>query len=168
MSYRFEKDMSTSFTKYLKIFSKKHIKILKEKRGIFGIPDYIIMEKLIDNETLIVSLELKLNNWKKALTQAFKYRCFSNLAFVIIDADNIHAAIRNKSLFERYNIGLSSFDKNGTLVNHYSPKFQEPLSKYQVTVLHKVINKKIRIVETEPNSSTLLNMFKSNSSTPTQ
>ena len=73
-----ELDMSKKFEKYIKLnFGNTYI---KEYQGLFGVPDFLFYIKQ-ENEISIISFELKLKNWKRAVKQAFRYKNFSNNSF---------------------------------------------------------------------------------------
>ena len=99
----------------------------KEWQGLFGIPDYVCFSK--DNgEISIISFELKLTNWRGALTQAFRYRSFSDYSYVVLPAETAQKALENIEMFIRYGIGLISF--NNTICDvMYSPLKQKPFSE---------------------------------------
>lgn len=94
---------------FVKPISKTEFKIIKK------------YEPLIDN---VISFEAKLRNWKKALTQAYRYKRFSNYSFVLLDEKYINPALKNISLFKKYNIGLISM-KGNTYITYHTPNKKE-------------------------------------------
>ena len=119
-----EHEMSKRFEKYLKTnFGNTY---LKEQPSLFGIPDFVYYAKQ-DEEISFVSFELKLKNWKRAARQAFRYKSFSNIAYVVIGSAN--AAINNIDFFKKYNIGLASFDTNNYFEILFKPEHNEPYSE---------------------------------------
>jgi len=108
-----------------------------EPKGLFGIPDLVIVnvEYKSGQATIIRSFafEMKLSNWKRAITQAYRYRAFANLSFVVIDRYFLKPALENIGDFVKSNIGLISIDRSGFLNLHYTPKFEEPYS-YELEV----------------------------------
>ncbi|HUV59164.1 MAG TPA: hypothetical protein VMW09_03525 [Desulfatiglandales bacterium] len=116
---------------------------LIEPRGLFGIPDLLIanQEKEKDNDirTTIIAFEMKLRNWKRALSQAFKYRAFANISYVVIDHDYSNAALKNIEKFKRSNIGLVSIDKEGQVYSHFMPSYDEPYCDYYKSYLSEVV-----------------------------
>src|ERR1035437_9444007 len=104
-----EQEMSLMFEKFLKAnFGNAYI---KECQGLFGVPDFVFYTKQ-KQEISIISFELKLKNWKQAAKQAFRYKSFSNIAYVVLPSRNINVALNNIKHFEKYNIGLARFDAN--------------------------------------------------------
>jgi hypothetical protein len=143
-----EKEMSRLFESFMK--TNHGNAYVKEFRGLFGIPDFVYFDKSNDNIS-IISFELKLKNWKQALMQAFRYRSFSELSYVVLPTKSLKVAEKNIELFIRYNIGLATFDKNDKLEIFYKPKQTEPLSEFLYSkVIKELINnrKKSKNLET--------------------
>ena len=123
--FKTELEMSKMFEKFLKLnYGNSYI---KEYQGLFGIPDFVFYSKAND-EISIVSFELKLKDWKKAAKQAFRYRSFSNVSYVVISSECANPALNNIDVFERYNIGLAKFDSSNGLEILYKPGFAMPFS----------------------------------------
>lgn len=97
--------------------------------------------KIVKNYELIIdtviSFEAKLRNWKKALTQAYRYKRFSNYSFVLLDEKYVNPAIKNISLFKKYNIGLITMKKN-TFITYYIPQKMEQKNSYQYLRINEV------------------------------
>ncbi len=122
-----EQEMSLVFEKFLRInFGNTY---LKECQGLFGIPDFVFYTKQ-KQDVSIISFELKLSDWKRAAKQAFRYKNFSNIAYVVLSSKNTNAALNNIEMFEKYNIGLAKFDTNSDFEIMYKPKFSAPYSEY--------------------------------------
>jgi len=95
--FQTELEMSLMFEKYLKAnFGNAY---LKECQGLFGIPDFVFYIKQ-KQEISIISFELKLKNWKKAAKQAFRYKSFSNISYVVLSSKSANAALNNLELFK--------------------------------------------------------------------
>lgn len=88
----------------------------------------------------VVAYELKLKNWKRALTQAFRYKSFANQSVVVMDDHFIGRAIKNIDEFKRTKDGLASFDLEKFFTVHYMPDQDIPFS----TSYSKVILKKLK------------------------
>lgn len=121
-----EKEMSKLFEKYLK--SNFGNTYLKECQGLFGVPDYVFYTKK-KKVVSIVSFELKLKNWKQAAKQAFRYKSFSNISYVVLSSKSANAALNNIELFEKYNIGLAKFDIDSDFEILYKPELDLPHSE---------------------------------------
>jgi hypothetical protein len=129
MSFNSEFEMSLGFENFINmIFDKKNIAILKELKGLFGIPDYMLVQSSADSIEHVISIELKLRDWKGALKQAFRYKSFSNESFVVLDESNINLGLKNIKSFKHYNIGLGSFNSNDEFRIHFFPLLSEPFS----------------------------------------
>jgi len=121
-----EQEMSLMFEKFLKInFGNTY---LKECQGLFGVPDYVFYAKQ-KQDVSIISFELKLKNWKRAAKQAFRYKSFSNISYVVLSSNNINAALNNIEFFEKYNIGLAKFGNNNDFEILFKPKLNTPFSE---------------------------------------
>jgi hypothetical protein len=69
--------------------------VIYEPKGLFGIPDVMLVHIESTNgkiEKEAIAFELKLRNWKRALVQAYKYRAFAELSYVILDHSYINPA----------------------------------------------------------------------------
>jgi len=121
-----EQEMSFLFEKFLKAnFGNSY---LKECQGLFGIPDFVFYTKQ-KQEVSIISFELKLKDWKRAAKQAFRYKSFSNIAYVVLASKSANAALNNIELFEKYNIGLAKFDTNSDFEILHKPESSTPYSE---------------------------------------
>jgi hypothetical protein len=129
-----EKELSEAFEYLLKQTEWADSQYFSEVDGISGIPDYV----LIKNDSISIGVELKLENWKRAMIQAFRYRAFCNLSYVIMDDEYINRALRKIEEFKKYNIGLASINKHKMSFSfHYRPKSEEPFSELLSTRLQK-------------------------------
>lgn len=122
-----EREMSKLFEKFLK--AEFGTSYLKEHQGLFGVPDFVFYVK-DKEEVSIISFELKLRDWKRAAKQAFRYKSFSNVSYVVIPERNVNAAINNMDFFEKYKIGLARFSKKNALEILYKPTKSEPYSEH--------------------------------------
>lgn len=142
MNFKSEKEMS----KHFKSFCKSQIKGTRKKfipecEGLFGVPDYLVVEKEKDQLKNVVAYELKLKNWKRALIQAFKYKSFANQAVVVIDNHYVGRAIKNIDEFKRVKVGLASFDLEKNIKVHYMPEQDSPFSSSYSQVILKKLKK---------------------------
>lgn len=131
MVFQSEKQMSYYMYEYLKDnFNNDCIDYFWEFEGLFGRPDYLIVEKGVNSLDYTISIELKLKNWNQALKQAFRYRNFSNESYVVLDSDCIENTLKYISHFKKYNVGLASFNKSKELKIYFHPKSMKPFSSY--------------------------------------
>jgi len=135
-----EKEMALKFGEFLFTNLRSDTtECLEEVKGLFGVPDYLVVEKNLESISCIISFELKLKDWRKGLRQAFKYKSFSNLTILVVDHANIELALNNLEQFIHFNIGLASFDTWNHLRIHYLPTISEPFSPYLIRKVNEQI-----------------------------
>ena len=115
-----------------------------EVAGYLGIPDIVVARIEKSGEFRTFALELKLSNWKRALTQAFRYRAFSECVYVIMDRARIEAPLKQIDRFKRSNVGLVSVDHSGAVQVHNKPQFDIPYSEYLRSRFETVLDFGIR------------------------
>lgn len=125
-----EKEMVIALVSLLENDSTKlaHLKecILKQEvKGLIGRPDLLLKNK----NKKIITVELKLKNWKRALAQAYKYKSFSDISYVCMDEKHITPALAQIKMFQQYNIGLISINKKYKVKIYYKPKIKKGYSK---------------------------------------
>lgn len=118
--------ISTLEEKKLRLEKVKDFFILEEIEGMIGRPDILLKTK---NGKKIITIEVKLKNWKRALQQAYKYRSFSDVAFICMDDKNINPALTNMDLFKKSNIGLISIDSKNKVKIHFEPVLRKAYVK---------------------------------------
>ena len=79
----------------------------------------------------ICAFELKLTNWQRALYQATRYKSFSHRVFVVMPANNAHAAFKHKEQFRKANIGLVAHELSGQSHVLVRPLKRPPYSGYR-------------------------------------
>jgi hypothetical protein len=102
----------------------------------YGIADFVWVEKssidffgktFFSGAVKIVSFELKLSKWKQALTQAYRYSYFSDLAVVVLPTKTCAVASKHLALFKKMRIGLWRYDTaHGRCERIYEPLFSRP------------------------------------------
>lgn len=133
-----ESEMSLHFERYFKrSFGNAYI---KECKGLFGVPDFVCYDKTGDGIS-IISFELKLKNWRRASTQAYRYKSFSDMAYVILPHNQIKTALKNIDHFKKYNIGLALFQKRKGLNIIYKPNISKPYSENLNLKIKKSVQK---------------------------
>ena len=85
---------------------------------MIGRPDILLKSK---TNTKIITIEVKLKNWKRALQQAYKYRSFSDIAYICMDEKNVKPALENLDLFKKCNIGLLTINSKNKIKIYYEP-----------------------------------------------
>ena len=104
-----------------KSISLNHVKdfvIKQEVEGLVGRPDILLKSK---KDKKIITIELKLKNWKRALAQAYKYKSFSDVSYVCMDDSNIASIIKHLDMFKKYNIGLLTISKSKKVTIVHKP-----------------------------------------------
>ncbi|GEM_PF-1761277 len=122
-----EKEMQKSFEEHLRsIFHDNEAIIASQVEGLFGVPDVVLLEPPSGRTAHIIAMELKLSSWKKALTQAFRYKSFAWEAYVVLDASRSNSAINNIAEFREKNIGLATYSVERSFVVHCRPRIERP------------------------------------------
>ncbi len=128
----------------------------REPSGLFGIPDVVFCFARVNTSGCWIlrtfAFEMKLCNWKRALTQAYKYAAFAHYPFVVMDHGYVERAKRHIDLFRRSNVGLLSIDPSGQTYVHFRPRFRQPYSR----LLNKTLGNRITSEVTPPNSGLLV------------
>lgn len=124
----------------------KYIDYTYEVENLFGIPDYVLFEKTQKNIRYVISIELKLKNWKQGIIQAFRYKNFSNDVYLMIDEKYIKPALNNIDIFKKYNVGLASFSIDKKFVIYFMPISEKPHSKFYTENLIKELEKEKKIL----------------------
>jgi len=90
-----------------------------------GVADCIVFRLGAKNEEMamehLTAFEAKLSDWRKALAQAYRYRYYANSSVVIMPAECARSAIQNGNLFERFGIGLWTFDPGSGTIQDLIP-----------------------------------------------
>ena len=102
----------------------------QEVDGLIGRPDLLLKNK---NNKKIITIELKLKNWKRALAQAYKYKSFSDISYVCMDQKNISPALEHIEMFKKYNIGLITIDNKNIIKVYHKPKIKKAYSQQLYT-----------------------------------
>ncbi len=74
------------------------------------------------NAASLYAFETKLENWRRAFQQAYRYSYYSDTAIVVLPPEKSRCAIANLDLFQMHGIGLWLFDKKYACIEHiYTP-----------------------------------------------
>jgi len=104
------------------------LSLLEQVDGLIGRPDFLLMKQVGSRISYVVAVELKLKAWRRALSQAIKYRNFSNESYIILPDEHLGPALRKPHLFHNSGIGLASFDSVGGLRIHIHSRPYRPFS----------------------------------------
>lgn len=88
--------------------------------------------------TQTIAIEAKLYSWRKALSQAYRYKWFSEQSFVFLPEENINPAKKNIEMFKKMEVGLASVGKKSINVI-YAPSPSSPICQTMNTVLNEYV-----------------------------
>ncbi len=69
-------------------------------------------------ENSVIAVEAKLGNWRSALHQAFRNRCFAHRSYVLLPKDIALRAHRYLGEFERRQVGICYLEDGNIVVLH--------------------------------------------------
>lgn len=76
----------------------------------------------------IVAIEAKLTDWRRAISQAYRYQRYASQSWVILDASRARGAIAAKKEFQRLNVGLKVLTREGKGKTYVTPRALPPKS----------------------------------------
>jgi hypothetical protein len=72
----------------------------------------------------LTAFEMKLTDWRKGLSQAYRYGFFADRAVLVLPPNTAATAVKKKSLFEQLSVSLWSFDtESGKIRKLVAQKF---------------------------------------------
>lgn len=86
------------------------------------------------------AFECKMKDWRKALSQAARYRYFAHQAIAVMPVDTCRRALPFLETFKKVKVGLWSFDvRSGKIQVHHTPRSKTPKSeRYYIHSIDKV------------------------------
>lgn len=66
----------------------------------------------------VIAVEAKLKNWRAALQQAFRNRCFADVSYVLLPKNVAEQAHRYSGEFDRRKVGICYLESSGIVVLH--------------------------------------------------
>lgn len=69
----------------------------------------------------VIAIEAKLDNWRAAMHQAFRNRCFASQSYVLLPKNTALRAHRYAGEFDRRQVGICYVDDAGIVVLHPAP-----------------------------------------------
>lgn len=75
-----------------------------------------------------IAIEAKLQDWKKGLYQAYRYKWFAEESYLAIYEKNLSRPLKALEQFKKLNVGLMSVGRNGVEII-FKPTPEEPYSK---------------------------------------
>jgi hypothetical protein len=132
------------FRHWLRAPSSASVFQAREMKGLFGVPDFVAAVVPPNTgqrcSTPSVAFEMKLSDWRRGLIQAFRYRAFARVAYLVLDASRIGPAVANTERFERSNVGLVGIETDGRFTVYHVPQDEEPfcpdLAERFIQVIH--------------------------------
>lgn len=108
---------------------------------------YIIDKNFEFPNLEFISYELKLKNWKNAISQANKNKSFSSYSYIVLPMQlALKLSEKEKELFKLYNVGLIGINKT-EYKNFYKPKIEKSNTRKNPTYISSLA--KIIIKEKE-------------------
>lgn len=74
----------------------------------------------------IYAIEAKLRDWRRALSQAARYRAFAHQAWVLLDEASVKPAVARLDRFIGLNVGLASISTDGRFHRYHVPEKRPP------------------------------------------
>lgn len=93
-----------------------------------GVPDLVMYRRDKNTVLYVVTIEFKLENWRRALGQAFRHRNFGNEAYVVIDGSRLQSMSGRVRAFRQANVGLILLDTSGNAEVLVYPEPKLPFS----------------------------------------
>jgi hypothetical protein len=141
---RGESNFVTSFVRcFVSSASGSGLGIRELQVSGYGIPDFVWVSRNSGCESLLhlTAFEMKLNDWKGALTQAYRYSYFADQTIVVLPPRVAQRAYSRIDVFRRAGIGLWSYDRQADQVqllirsNTHGPR--NVSAKIRTTVLFR-------------------------------
>lgn len=77
----------------------------------------------------LTAIEAKLKDWRKGLTQAARYRHFSNRSILVLPPASAATAVAFLQTFKALSVGLWEFDpRSGKIIKHTTPRLTKPFN----------------------------------------
>lgn len=93
---------------------------------------FVLGQKLWFSDLEIYSFEFKLDNWKRALYQATRYRSFSHRVFVVLPLELSSVVKPHVDRFRLLNVGLVVHGRDGQSQQIFRPRKQAPPSRHKL------------------------------------
>ena len=127
LSPGYTKSILKALTEHELIYAKNHSYRLADG---YGIP-----------RVSIISIEFKLTDWKKALTQAFRHTTFASKSYVIMPSNKKRVLEKNAELFRTHGVSVATYDTESRRIHKIVDTKTRQHSKISyVDSLFKVVN----------------------------
>ncbi|NQU65909.1 MAG: hypothetical protein HQ517_16735 [SAR324 cluster bacterium] len=85
-------------------------------------------EVIKDKMPIVRSFEMKINNWRKALLQAHRYKYFSDVSIVVVPLKKLLTIKNYVKTFKAVNVGIWGFSEETNQIERlYTPRPTKPL-----------------------------------------
>lgn len=93
-----------------------------------GIAD-IVSVFISPRKLVLHAFEMKIKDWRKALSQAYRYKYYADAAYVVLPPDEAAKAEQSLTVFQTINVGLWAFDKEENCIKKiHNPRKDNPIS----------------------------------------
>jgi len=93
-----------------------------------GIAD-IVSVFISPRKVVLHAFEMKIKDWRKALSQAYRYKYYADAAYVVLPPYEAAKAKQSLTVFRTINVGLWAFDKEKNCIKKiYNPQKDNPIS----------------------------------------
>ncbi len=101
-----------------------------------------VEEFLLKFKPTIRAFEIKLNNWRKGMIQAHRYRYFANATILVLPMDRNSNALKHIETFKKIHVGLWSYDPSSKrILVHYTPRPSSVVEmKHMIKAVHVMAN----------------------------
>ena len=87
----------------------------------YGIADFVWMD-LASSEPVLIAFEMKMKDWRRGISQAYRYSYFADCSIVVLPVGVANRAEAQIGLFKQLGIGLWSYEpKSQTLEERFTP-----------------------------------------------
>ncbi len=149
MAFASEQELVDGAVRYLPLRSflqappRARIFRAREVKGLFGVPDLIaaVVPNATDRRLSLrsIAFEMKLADWRQGLVQAFRYRSFASVVYVVLDDARVKSGLAHRERFERANVGLIGLDPGGKFTVYQRPRKEPPFSPELVEMLAGIV-----------------------------
>jgi len=120
---------------------RERVSVIEFPVSGYGVADYICLHGKADSQTrenvmswqfpTLLAFEMKINDWRRAISQAYRYKFYANASYVVLPMKNAEKAFSsNVDLFRHLEVGLWGYDSDNDLVKKfYSPRRSVPLCR---------------------------------------
>ena len=90
---------------------REMIEVVRDRFSLADKNKYFIQKTIVIPQLSIVSFELKIDNWKRALFQAIRYKTFSDYSYIVMPIEKRNILEKNIEIFIANNVGIALYDE---------------------------------------------------------